>query len=124
MIVSVLGIALLQTFRNKNLDEKPDRNHFAFRPSISWVITLTEGLLVFSYGFLGFWLSDRKRYFWRINLSCKTRYKRSNIDSLVAAQVFMTLLTVILVVVIIIFDSEKATNRLVWSTFIVLGFLL
>ena len=71
MTVSFLGIGLLQTFHAASDPNDPDNVHFAFRPHASWIITLTEGLIVFSYGFLGFWLAERKRTFLRINLNSK-----------------------------------------------------
>ena len=71
MTVSCLGIALLQTFHAKSDPNDPDDVHFQFRPHVSWIITVTEGLIVFAYGFVGFWLAERKRGFWRINLNRK-----------------------------------------------------
>ena len=68
-----MGIALMQTFHAKSDANDPDYVQFEFQPHISWIITLTEGLIVFSYGFIGFWLVERKRVFWRINLNCKIR---------------------------------------------------
>jgi len=73
--VSCLGIALLQTFRTQKNADSHEHAHFAFRLSAAWIITVVEGLLVFAYGFLGFWLGERKRYFWRINLNCTTKYE-------------------------------------------------
>ena len=71
MIVSVLGIALLQTFHAATGKDGSEHVHFEFQPHISWIVTVTEGLIVFSYGFIGFWLAERKRVFWRINLNRK-----------------------------------------------------
>lgn len=71
MTVTFLGIGLMQTFHAKGDPDDPNNVHFEGQPHVSWIITMTEGLIVFSYGFLGFWLAERKRVFWRVNLNRK-----------------------------------------------------
>lgn len=66
-----MGIALMQTFHAQSEEDDPTYVDFEFQPHTSWIITLVEGLIVFSYGFIGFWLAERKRVFWRININRK-----------------------------------------------------
>lgn len=68
-----LGIALMQTFHSKQR-EPAEHAKFAFRLKPAWILSVVEGLIVFSYGFIGFWLCERKRRFWRINLHCPSFY--------------------------------------------------
>jgi hypothetical protein len=44
--------------------------HYATAPSLTWIITMGVGLLVTANGFLGFWLSERKRKISRVILHC------------------------------------------------------
>ena len=68
-----LGVALWQTFHVKNSSTDPesvDNWHFASSPDVSWIVTTAVGLAIFLYGFIGFWLCDRKRKLWRITFHC------------------------------------------------------
>ena len=64
----MLGIGLLQTFHVAPSDDIPQKADFKFRPHAAWIVTMVEGLLVFCYGFVGFWLAERKRRIWRLNI--------------------------------------------------------
>jgi hypothetical protein len=63
-LVTFLGIGFMQTFDLE--DAGLPTEHFEYR--VSWIITIAQGLLAFTYGFVGTWLGERKRRFWRINL--------------------------------------------------------
>ena len=67
-----MGFGLIQTFHVKNTasemaDGKADWR-MTSRPDFAWVLVTAAGLVVFLYGFIGFWLCERKRKLWRINL--------------------------------------------------------
>ena len=59
-----MGVAFLQTYYL--VDQGKPTEHYTSRAA--WVFTLADGLAAFTYGFLGFWLCERKRRFWRIYL--------------------------------------------------------
>ncbi len=66
-----MGLALMQTFHVKNFsdDQKSmDNWHFDSLPEIPWIINIVVGVVIFLYGFVGFWLCERKRKLWRINI--------------------------------------------------------
>jgi hypothetical protein len=63
----------MQTFHVRNYDVDPNSLtnwHFFERPDLTWAYAVTVGGTLFMYGFVGFWLSERKRKLWRINLHC------------------------------------------------------
>jgi N6-adenosine-specific RNA methylase IME4 len=68
-----MGFAVIQTFHVGNFSNDPeslDNWHFKSKPDLTWILTTAVGLSVFCYGFVGFWLCERKRKLWRINLHC------------------------------------------------------
>lgn len=80
-----MGLGLIQTFHVKNFskDAKSLTNwHFDSTPDLTWIFTCAVGLIVFLYGFIGFWLCERKRKvsrisFHRIYFSYQTQAKIS-----------------------------------------------
>jgi hypothetical protein len=63
----------MQTFHVRNFDDDPNSItnwHFFERPDVSWAYAVAVGGTLFGYGFVGFWLCERKRKLWRINLHC------------------------------------------------------
>ena len=116
----------MQTFHVKNFsdDQKSlDNWHFYSKPEPAWIASVVVGGTVFLYGFFGFWLCERKRKLWRINVHCMDPFVRKIYD-VVSLQVLLTLLTAGSVVCIVLFERDKLGKRVVWSTFIVQGFLL
>jgi hypothetical protein len=66
-----MGVALSQEFHTRNFSKQDPESmdwHFESVPDFAWIVTGVAGLLIFLYGFLGFWLCERKRKLWRINL--------------------------------------------------------
>lgn len=66
-----MGVALIQTFHAGNFSDDPlSQNdwHLKSKPDLAWITATVVGLVVFLYGFIGFWLCERKRKLWRINL--------------------------------------------------------
>jgi hypothetical protein len=37
-------------------------------PNFSWILVTTTGFAILLYGFVGIWMSDRRRKLWRLNL--------------------------------------------------------
>src|SRR5271170_4691031 len=67
------GLGWMQTFHVRNYDVDPNSLtnwHFFERPDLSWAYAVTVGGMIFTYGFVGFWLCERKRKMWRINVHC------------------------------------------------------
>jgi hypothetical protein len=63
----------MQTFHVENISDKPasiDNWDFVGRPDLTWIYSVVIGVVVFMYGFAGFWLCERKRKLWRISLHC------------------------------------------------------
>ena len=62
----------MQTFHVKNFSDQNsvDNWHFDSKPDITWAVNIAVGGVVFLYGFVGFWLCERKRKLWRINIHC------------------------------------------------------
>jgi len=63
----------MQTFHVKNFSDDQnsmDNWHFDSRPEIAWIVSTAVGVIIFLYGFVGFWLCERKRKLWRINIHC------------------------------------------------------
>ena len=73
MAVTLMGLASMQTFQVRNLSENPDSIdnwRLASRPDFTWIFTIVVGCIVFTYGFVGFWFTERRRKLWRIYLHC------------------------------------------------------
>lgn len=123
-----MGVALMQTFHVKNLSDLPnsiDNWHFDSFPDFPWIIVMAVGLIMFSYGFLGFWLCERKLKIWRINVHCIffIKYFKELRDT-VFIQFLLPFMTTGSLICIVLFEKDKVGNRIVWATFIVQGFLL
>jgi hypothetical protein len=116
--VLLMGIALIQTF---GLAEG-NTDSFSTPPDAAWLFILTEGLISFIYGFFGFWVCERRTTFWRLGLHCISIVDRSN-QFPVALAITLVVFTIISGALVLVFETDKTSLKLVWSTFVVLGFM-
>jgi hypothetical protein len=64
------GFACIQSFSVENLGQPDSLTdwHFTSMPNFSWILVTTTGFALLLYGFVGIWISDRRRKLWRLNL--------------------------------------------------------
>jgi hypothetical protein len=113
--VAFLGIGFMQTYYLK--DPGLPTEHYTVE--LTWLMTLTSGVLGFTYGFIGFWFCERRRKFWRIGL-----HRISPLASyltVVFIQLVMLGLNVAALLSIILVEKDKIGDHLVWVILVVIG---
>jgi len=64
-----MGIAALQTYHGVNFSNDPQpADASKDSPDWPWIVNTVLGVLNLMYGFIGFWLAERRRLAWRVAL--------------------------------------------------------
>ena len=119
-----MGIACMQTFHVSNFSENPNSIttwYLDSRPDWAYILAIVLGTLIACYGFLGWWLAERRRLVSRVTAHCTDTYIAQL--TIVVLHMVITALGGLGMASLIVFEREILRKGVIIGTLICYTFL-